>query len=339
MRMVVTALAIATVSAVRAAAGAVAARAAALAAATLAAALAAATATAVAATLATTLATTTLAATTLATTATLAAATAVAAMPTALTSATLAATTTLAAAALAAATLTTTVAAGSALDDAKQSTKGSQGVAWVCVVVAAATIVVLVSMIVATTVVATPVAMVVAVPVAMVVAVPVTMVVAVPVAAVVAVPIVLAVPVAAPAVAHSESVVLVVFKVQRRAEAIVACPAWTLHTPLIEAPIALDPELCASLVTTIIDGAPVPTAPEIHRAVIDRILPELVGTARAVAIPAAVERVIDSPRTNTNRKFLCARRSRTQHRCADQRRRSNRRLQEVPHLSLAPISA
>jgi hypothetical protein len=51
-------------------------------------------------------------------------------------------------------------------------------------------------------------------------------------------------------------------------------------------PSATDPELNISVLIAIIDRSSIPTAVVIYRAVIDRIIPELVGATILVAIAA-----------------------------------------------------
>jgi hypothetical protein len=97
-----------------------------------------------------------------------------------------------------------------------------------------------------------------------------------PVPAVVAV---LAAPTITPLVAHPEAVILVEFETQRRAEAISARPEGTRPAPSVATPVAVNPKQVAPVVIAIVDRPPVPFAAVVHRAIRDRIIPELVGAA------------------------------------------------------------
>lgn len=90
----------------------------------------------------------------------------------------------------------------------------------------------------------------------------------------------------APFVAHVEATAVIKFEAQRRAETIGASPIRTRAVPLVVMPGAADPELNIPVFIAIIDRSSVPAAAVKHRAVIDRIIPELVGAAILVAIAA-----------------------------------------------------
>ena len=223
---------------------------------------------------ATALAATTLAAATL-TTAALAATT-LAAMPSAALSAA-------ALSAAAAAAVIATVATGGALDDAKQAAERSQRFGWVATAAVFAITAVMAAAVIATSVV-TAIA---------VVTTTVAIIAAVAVVAA-AILIAMAAPTIAPLVAHSEAVTAVEIETQRRADAINASPARTRTAPLIAPPIALDPIPVFSLVAAVVDRPVVPTAAEVHRAIVNGIVPELIGTAEFVAVSSAVIGEIDS---------------------------------------------
>jgi hypothetical protein len=152
---------------------------------------------------------------------------------------------------------TTTVAAAGALDDAQKTTEGFQGFVRVS---AAAVTAVMAAAIIATPVSASIAAAVVAAPVA-------------------AITVVMAAPAIAPLGAHPEAVILVEFETQRRADAIAAGPQRTRAAPLVATPFAANPKQVTSVKIAIVDRPLVPIAVVEHRAIVDRIIPEIVGTA------------------------------------------------------------
>jgi hypothetical protein len=143
--------------------------------------------------------------------------------------------------------------------------------------------------------------------------------------------VVVAAPTIAPLVAHPETVILVVFETQRRAVAIETSPVRTRTEPLIAPPIALDPIPIISAVFAVVERPVVPIAAEIHRAIIDRIIPELVGASRLVAISSAVVGKTDSTRSGIDRKTLCVGGRCPKQPRADDRRYGNRGFQKGLH--------
>jgi hypothetical protein len=119
-------------------------------------------------------------------------------------------------------------------------------------------------------------------------------VVTAPVAAVV---VVMAAPTIAPLVAHPETVILIEFETQRRAEVIGAGPQGTRAAPFVATPLAVNPKQGAPVVIAIVDGPLVPFAAVEHRAIVDRIIPEIIGTAECVAISSAAIGELDSARS------------------------------------------
>src|SRR5690349_11197027 len=87
-----------------------------------------------------------------------------------------------------------------------------------------------------------------------------------------------------PGVEPDESVVDVEIIVLRRPEATDAGIVGPIAAPLVQAPVAADPVIVVALPIAIVERSAIPLAVEIDRAISDRIIPEIVRAAGAVAI-------------------------------------------------------
>ena len=85
-----------------------------------------------------------------------------------------------------------------------------------------------------------------------------------------------------------EAVIAVIVHSQRRAIAAFARPVGTRTAPFIARPVAMDPVLPLAAPHPVVGGTAIPFTAIKHGAVIDRQIPECIGTAKPVAITAGV---------------------------------------------------